>query len=428
MRTALRTSIVTAALAGAMLVPAAGSAFAAPAPQAVTSTKAAAQDDRYAGQAVSIGNGMVAVLRNQAEGPEAWIRAVGPQWKPGDDYMSRVLTTLNRQQTTAAVAAVSLKLTKADTAEPVLVVTEGGASKSYPLPKGKAAAPAPSENDRYAGQAVSIGNGMVAVLRNQAEGPEAWIRAVGPQWKPGDPYMFHVLAMLNRQQTTDSAFGASFKLTKAETTAPVLVVTIDGVAKSYPLPKGKAGQTCAADSKIQDIGAGTTAELYMSSNGPKVVLRSSGSDTSWRILDRGFPALNKSDGIIARIVNPSGSKPVFEWQTQGGGTPLGRTSFPSLPTGCELNYKVTEEQTGSAKPAAKPSSATTGVTTQTQAQTPVQAQTAVVPKGSVAAGAELPVETVADTDDSTTLAAGAGLFAIVAALGASVLRRRRNHG
>ncbi|MEU8940544.1 hypothetical protein OHU17_14175 [Streptomyces goshikiensis] len=421
MRTALRTSIVTAALAGAMLVPAAGSAFAAPAPQAVTSTKAAASQ----AERVVINKHLVADMVNSAtEAPSVKIFIVN------EDGTTRpkTLASLDRGHTKQSVQGTVFTLTKAETAEPVLTVFENGVTTSFPLPKGKAATPAPSENDRYAGQAVSIGNGMVAVLRNKAEGPEAWIRYVGPHWQPGDSYMLKVLTVLNRQQTTDSAFGASFKLTKAETTAPVLVVTTDGVAKSYPLPKGKAGQTCAADSKIQDIGAGTTAELYMSSNGPKVVLRSSGSDTFWRILDRGFPALNKSDGIIARIVNPSGSKPVFEWQTQGGGTPLGRTSFPSLPTGCELNYKVTEEQTGSAKPAPKPSSATTGVTTQTQAQTPVQAQTAVVPKGSVAAGAELPVETVADTDDSTTLAAGAGLFAIVAALGASVLRRRRNHG
>ncbi|MFD9269911.1 hypothetical protein ACFWB1_13295 [Streptomyces goshikiensis] len=420
MRTALRTSIVTAALAGAMLVPAAGSAFAAPAPRAVTSTKAAASQAKR----VVINKHLVADMINSAtETPAVKIFIVN------EDGTTRpkALASLGRGHTEQSVQGTVFTLTKAETAEPVLTVFENGVTTSFPLPKGEAAAPAPSENGRYAGQAVYIGNGMVAVLRNRAEGPEAWIRAVGPQWKPGDDYMSRVLTVLDRQQTTDSAFGASFKLTKAETTAPVLVVTTDGVAKSYPLPKGKAGQTCAADAKIQDIGAGTTAELYMSSNGPKVVLRSSGSDTFWRTLDRDFPALNKSDGIIARIVNASGSKPVFEWQTQGGGTPLGRTSFPSLPKGCELNYKVTQEQTG-AKPAPKPSSATTGVTTQTQAQTPVRAQTAVVPKGAVAAGAELPVETVADTDDSTTLAAGAGLVAIVAALGAGVLRRRRNHG
>ncbi|MFG2710317.1 hypothetical protein ACGFX2_07085 [Streptomyces goshikiensis] len=420
MRTALRTSIVTAALAGAMLLPAAGSAFAAPAPQAVTSPKAAASQAKR----VAVNKHLVAdMINSAAEAPSVKIFIVD---EDGTTH-PKALASLDRGHTEQSVQGTVFTLTKAETAEPVLTVFENGVTASFPLPKGKAAAPAPSENGRYSGQAVSIGNGMVAVLRNQSEGPEAWIRYVGPQWKPGDNYMQHVLAVLDRQQTTDSAYGAYFKLTKAETTAPVLVVTTDGVAKSYPLPKGKAGQTCAADSKLQDIGAGTTAELYMSSKGPKVVLRPSGTDTPWRILDRDFPALRKSDGIIARIVNPNGSKPVFEWQTQGGETPLGRASFPSLPQGCELNYKVTEEQTG-AKPAPKPSSTTAGVTTQTQAQTPVQAQTAVVPKGSVAAGAELPVETVADTDDSTTLAAGAGLVAIAAALGATVLRRRRHHG
>ncbi|MCY0935147.1 MYXO-CTERM sorting domain-containing protein [Streptomyces sp. H34-S4] len=46
----------------------------------------------------------------------------------------------------------------------------------------------------------------------------------------------------------------------------------------------------------------------------------------------------------------------------------------------------------------------------------------MVPKGAVAAGIE-----VADTDDTTTMAAGAGLLAIFAVLGAGTLRRRRNH-
>ncbi|MFI5636109.1 hypothetical protein ACIA8H_01700 [Streptomyces goshikiensis] len=327
MRTALRTSIVTAALAGAVLVPAAGSAFAAPAPRAVTSTKAAAQDDRYAGQAVSIGKGMVAVLRNKAEGPEAWIRAVGPQWKPGDDYMSRVLTMLNRQQTTDSVAGVSLKLTKADTAEPVLVVTQGGASKSYPLPKGKAAKPS----------------------------------------------------------------------------------------------------SCVSEVKHVTVGAGgMTADLTMSPKGPKAFVYAEGPGDWTLTLDRSHP--KGPDSYYLRIANPNGAKPVLEWKTQGGDVPVKTASFPALPEGCTFEYKVTEGQTGSAEPAPKQSAATAGVTAQTQARTPVRAQTVVVPEGAVAAGAELPVETVADTDDSTTLAAGAGLLAIVAALGASVLRRRRNHG
>ncbi|MEJ8642773.1 hypothetical protein WKI68_17960 [Streptomyces sp. MS1.HAVA.3] len=53
-------------------------------------------------------------------------------------------------------------------------------------------------------------------------------------------------------------------------------------------------------------------------------------------------------------------------------------------------------------------------------------QTTVVPKGPVAAGAELPVAAAEDTDKAATWAAGVGLMAAFGALGASVhLRRRR---
>ncbi|MEU6861681.1 hypothetical protein ABZ924_00170 [Streptomyces sp. NPDC046876] len=141
MRIALRTSIVTAALAGALLAPAAAPAFAAPAaaaaPQATAPANAtASDDDRYAGEPVYIGEGLVAVLRNEAEGPEAWIRFVGSQWKPGDPYMVRVLTVLERSHPGDTVNGLLLKLTKADTAAPVLTVTKDGVTASYPLPKG----------------------------------------------------------------------------------------------------------------------------------------------------------------------------------------------------------------------------------------------------------------------------------------------------
>ncbi|MFF3861035.1 hypothetical protein [Streptomyces sp. NPDC002209] len=327
MRTALRTSIVTAALAGALLAPAA-TALAAPAPQPVPSTQAAVSSD---------------------------------------------------------------------------------------------------DSSRYEGRAVYVGNGMVAVLRNQAEGPEAWIRYVGDQWKPGDSYMLRVVGLVTRGQTTAEAYGASFELTKAETTAPVLVVTTKGVAKSYPLPEGKAGQVCSAE-KTQNIGGAMNAKLSMSPDGPKAELWASGKDTAWRILDRGFPALPESDGIVARIVDPSGAKPVFEWKTQGGGTPLGRTSFPALPKGCKPNYKVTEDQ-AAAGPAPKPEP-TAKVTVKPAADVKPQtgAQTVVVPQGAVAAGAEIAAE---DTDNSTTVAAGAGLVAILAGLGVALMarsRRARNCG
>lgn len=34
------------------------------------------------------------MLRNKSEGPEAWIRAVSPDWRPGDEYMGKVLVVL----------------------------------------------------------------------------------------------------------------------------------------------------------------------------------------------------------------------------------------------------------------------------------------------------------------------------------------------
>ncbi|MCB5178513.1 hypothetical protein [Streptomyces antimicrobicus] len=151
MRTALRTRIATAALAAALLTPAAGSAQAAQAAQAAVNgpastapaapaapgapTPPAPPADRYAGEPVAIGAGMVAVLRNEAEGPEAWIRFVGPDWQPGDTYMVRVLAKLDRDHPTETVNGLHLSLTASDTATPVLTVTAHGTTSSYPLPR-----------------------------------------------------------------------------------------------------------------------------------------------------------------------------------------------------------------------------------------------------------------------------------------------------
>ncbi|MEU8838969.1 hypothetical protein AB0D97_07510 [Streptomyces roseus] len=224
MRSALRTSIVTAALAGALLAPAA-TAVAAPAVQSATTSVSGtvSDNDRYAGEPVYIGEGLVAVLRNGPEGPEAWIRAVGEQWKPGDVYMVRVLTVLDRSHTGDTVKGLSLKLTKLDTGAPVLTVTKDGAAQSFPLPKAGTprgpeapktpvtpapedpkspetpktpATPATTAKDRYAGELVLVGKGRLAVLRGGAEGPEVWIRAVSENWKPADGWAGRVLATL----------------------------------------------------------------------------------------------------------------------------------------------------------------------------------------------------------------------------------------
>ncbi|MGW0750351.1 hypothetical protein [Streptomyces sp. NPDC002587] len=330
MRTALRTSIVTVALVGAMLVPVSGAAFAAPV-----------------------------------------------------------------------------------TAAPVTAVLRASAA---------------SDDSRYEGEVHAIGQGMVAVLRNKEEGPEAWIRWVGHEWKPGDPYLVSVVAKLDRTRTSDKVGDVHLELTEAESAEPVLVVTRGGVATSYPLPAGKAAADCRVGPKREALGAGVHTYLYFGEYGPEAYLFHSGDDRGFAVLDRDNPALPDTQGIVVRIVNPSGAAPVLEWKTQGGAdAPFGRTSFPAFPKGCKPKYTFTDDKTVEpGAPAPKPS-ATASNPAGKKAQT--TGQTTVVPKGPVAAGAELPVETAADTDNTTTVAAGAGLIAILGALGARLaLRRRRTQG
>ncbi|MFF1801069.1 hypothetical protein, partial [Streptomyces virginiae] len=178
--------------------------------------------------------------------------------------------------------------------------------------------------------------------------------------------------------------------------------------------------SCVSKVKQVDLGAGLLVDLTMSPKGPKAHMHSADPSSTWsRTLTRTDP--KGSEAYFSRINNPNGAKPVFEWKTQGGeNVPSGFANFPTLPKGCTPEYQVTEE-TPAPKPepfATKPVTATNVVSARTTGQT------TVVPQGSVAAGAEIASE---DTDNSVTLAAGAGLLSVVAALGATFLRRRRSH-
>ncbi|MEV7522982.1 hypothetical protein [Streptomyces sp. NPDC091371] len=321
-----------------------------------------------------------------------------------------------------ARTALRTSIVTAALAGAMLVPATGSAfAVSGPLSDDTAAASSASDNSRYEGRPVLVGEGMIAVLRNGTEGPEAWIRAVGADWKPGDPYLTRVLGTLDRGHLTASANGAGFELTKAETDSPVLVVTKGGKSTSYALPKGAptTPDSCVAAVTKLNLGAGVLADLSMSPKGPKAVMYTDPAGTWTQTLTRTSPQI--AEPYYARIANPSGAKPVFEWKTQGGsGVPVSALPFPALPKGCALEYQVKEDAatpTASATP--KPAASTAP-----KAQT--AGQTSVVPKGGVAAGAEI---AAADTDNSTTVAAGAGLMAVFGALGASVfLRRRRAQG
>ncbi|MFD7626376.1 hypothetical protein ACFV7Q_10065 [Streptomyces sp. NPDC059851] len=357
MRTAVRTSIVTAALAGALLAPAAtgvAGAFAAPAAAhgAVSVYGTVSNNDRYAGEPVYIGEGLVAVLRNGAEGPEAWIRFVGSQWKPGDVYMVHVLTVLDRSRLSDTANGLLLSLTGADTSAPVLTVAKDGVSKSYPLPKAEAAktpkapevpkapktpvkpapeapksprspeapkTPATTVKDRYDGEVVLVGKGRIAVLRHDSEGPEVWVRAVAENWKPADGRAGRVLATLDLSRPRAVVDGTAYELAKTD--------------------DGRYGLTV----HVQGEGA---SDFYL---------------------------------------------------------------LPEATPSTKNTAKTTDKTTVAVKPAAD-------VKPQTGAQT------VVVPQGAVAAGAEIAAE---DTDNSTTLAAGGGLIAILAGLGAAWIARNR---
>ncbi|MFE5734381.1 hypothetical protein ACFQ7A_26145 [Streptomyces sp. NPDC056528] len=156
-------------------------------------------------------------------------------------------------------------------------------------------------------------------------------------------------------------------------------------------------------SKVVGIGAGTEAELFMTRQGPVAEFSDAGDGKVFALVDRAHPSLPASVGFVGRIINPNSATPSLYTKVEGGGAKGATNSFPKLPKGCE--------------PETAPApSATTGTGAVQQG-----GQTSVVPKGGVAAGAEPGTE-----GGSTALTAtGAGAASLAAAgLGFVVLRRR----
>ncbi|WP_371639862.1 hypothetical protein [Streptomyces virginiae] len=418
MRTALRASISTAVLAGALLAPIAGTAYAATTPQAAAATVPA----RYAGTPVLIDTGVVAVLRNAAEGPEVWIRAASDSWKPGDDYMARVLATLDVKHLKASVNGLELELVGKDSARPSLSVVKGGTTKSYPLPQ---APTAPADCVSQTKQ-VGLGAGLQADLTMSPKGPKVVMHDADPAdtWtrtltrtdpKGSEGYFSRINNPSGAKPVFEWKTQGGKNVPSGFATFPALP---KGCTPEYPVHDDES-TSCVSQTKQVGLGAGLQADLTMSPKGPKVVMHDADPADTWtRTLTRTDP--KGSEGYFSRINNPSGAKPVFEWKTQGGkNVPSGFATFPALPKGCTPEYPVTEET-----PAPKPEPSTAKPVTATNVSTQTTGQTTVVPQGSVAAGAEIASE---DTDNSITVAAGAGLLAVFAALGATVLRRRRSH-
>ncbi|MEV7673197.1 hypothetical protein [Streptomyces sp. NPDC088752] len=158
--------------------------------------------------------------------------------------------------------------------------------------------------------------------------------------------------------------------------------------------------TCTV-SKVVSIGAGTKAELFMSRQGPVAEFSDAGDDKVFALVDRAHPSLPASVGFVGRIVNSNSATPSLYTKVEGGGVKGATHAFPKLPKDC--------------KPETAPApSATTGTGVVQQG-----GQTSVVPKGGVAAGAE-----VAEANDAALYASAAGAAAVVAGLGLVTLRRR----
>nr|BFD87626.1 hypothetical protein StreXyl84_70270 [Streptomyces sp. Xyl84] len=186
---------------------------------------------------------------------------------------------------------------------------------------------------RYAGKAVSIGPNLVAVLRNDpdAGGPEAWIRAVSANWKPGDAYMFRVLDALDSGHRTAEQGNLSLKLTGVGGSAPALQVQSGKGTKTFPLPKaGTPDARGCTIVKEASIGAGSLAVLSNGPGGPRAFFEDADDHTRFGgVVDRGHPGLPESAGFLARIDGANGPAPKLVTNMEGGGHPATTTAFPA---------------------------------------------------------------------------------------------------
>lgn len=162
---------------------------------------------------------------------------------------------------------------------------------------------------------------------------------------------------------------------------------------------------CTVRQDIPSVFAQLTVTLtHDLEKGPKAVLKDEQGKPVVTV-DRAHPA---DTGMGLTISGAHTLTPKLGQRTQGGDTPYAWTAFPKLPKGCE---KPTSSTT-------RPATGTGGTGTGPSA---TGGQTSVIPKGGVAAGAEL-----GTTGESTALVAtGAGAASLAAAgLGFLVVRRR----
>ncbi|WP_406061535.1 hypothetical protein OG462_27275 [Streptomyces sp. NBC_01077] len=194
----------------------------------------------------------------------------------------------------------------------------------------------------------------------------------------------------------------------ARQAAPRLVENPTPAPAPTPGPVVTVGE-CTVRQDIPSVFALLTVTLtHDLEKGPKAVLKDEAGKPVVTV-DRDHAA---DLGMGLTIKGANTSTPQLGQRTQGGDTPYLWTAFPKLPKGCEKD---------SATPTPAPSVTTPAPAGNTGTTVNNGGQTSVVPKGGVAAGAELGAE----GDGTALIAAGAGAASLAAAgLGFVVLRRR----
>lgn len=359
MRTALRTAITTAALAGAVLTPVAG-AHAATQPAVPTTATA-------------------------TPSPTATATPSATATVPGATTPSATATPTGAPtpRTTGAPTTTAPAKSPAATATPSPasdVPTTGGLGR-HPLADG----------------------GFANLFRT---GPHSYVAfLVGPDNKP-----------TGRLEANGSGAGDQFGTV-------FVTLEADGTLSSWRNPQPGGGG-------YSDVRDGCTVTRYAAapfqgvdmalSNSPTrgPVARLSQNGKVIAVLDRAHDTALYGGARIKGLLDPAPSLPMFQMRVHGGPIPWDGLVFPAVPKDCAEPVKG-----GSGSPA--------GHRTQTGGGATATPQTAVVPKGSVAAGAEpVTTETVATeaggtADRSLLFAGGAALAGAGAAGVALALFRRR---
>ncbi|MFF4403998.1 hypothetical protein [Streptomyces sp. NPDC001404] len=190
----------------------------------------------------------------------------------------------------------------------------------------------------------------------------------------------------------------------------IKVSSADGTVTAEVLSAPQNDGGCIVSREV-NIGAGTIAVLSNGPKGPQVSYKTGYDELSGIIMDRQHP----SDGRTGHIIDPFGAHPKLWTKMQGGDYPSVTSDFPDALPGCGAGHSEPVGTGSTGTGAAKATNASV------QLASSDAAQTKAIPEGGVAAGAE----GVREGNDAA-LAAAVGGFAAVSAAGIAftVLRRR----